>query len=158
MGPCAQAQGQGLTPAIRAGKGWRGRWELAPRRSATQLGACSSWFIDRDMFVIPSSEPQPPQPPPPPRPPRPPPPRPPRPPHSVAILAQVGSKPRGISVRLGLCPASVSFKQARSFETCWVFVCCFGMSKLLAITLVGEAPSLLSVNDWIFEFSSVLLV
>ena len=30
----------GLTPAIRAGKGWRGRRELAPRRSATQFGAC----------------------------------------------------------------------------------------------------------------------
>ena len=24
VGPCAQAQGQGLTPAIRAGKEWRG--------------------------------------------------------------------------------------------------------------------------------------
>ena len=32
--------GPGLTPAIRAGKGWRGRRELAPRCSATQLGAC----------------------------------------------------------------------------------------------------------------------
>ena len=29
----------GLTPAIRAEKGWRGRRELAPRRSATQLAA-----------------------------------------------------------------------------------------------------------------------
>ena len=29
----------GLTPAIRAGKGWRGRRELAPRCSATQLAA-----------------------------------------------------------------------------------------------------------------------
>ena len=29
----------GVTPAIRAGKGWRGRRELAPRCSATQLGA-----------------------------------------------------------------------------------------------------------------------
>ena len=28
-----------LTPAIRAGKGWRGRRELAPRCSATQLAA-----------------------------------------------------------------------------------------------------------------------
>ena len=27
LGPCAQAQSQGLTPAIRAGKGWRGRRE-----------------------------------------------------------------------------------------------------------------------------------
>ena len=30
---------QGLTPAIRAEKGWRGRRELAPRCSATQLAA-----------------------------------------------------------------------------------------------------------------------
>ena len=30
----------GLTPASRAGKGWRGRRELPPRRSATQLAAC----------------------------------------------------------------------------------------------------------------------
>ena len=29
----------GVSPAIRAGKGWRGRRELAPRCSATQLGA-----------------------------------------------------------------------------------------------------------------------
>ena len=35
--PCAQALGQGLTPAIMAGKGWRGRRELAPRRSATRI-------------------------------------------------------------------------------------------------------------------------
>ena len=37
IGPCAQAQGQGLTPAIRAGKGWRGRRELPPRCSATRI-------------------------------------------------------------------------------------------------------------------------
>ena len=30
-------------------RGWRGRRELAPRRSATQLRACSLWFIDRDL-------------------------------------------------------------------------------------------------------------
>ena len=30
------------SPAIRAGKGWRGRRELAPRCSATQLGASSA--------------------------------------------------------------------------------------------------------------------
>ena len=30
-----------VTPAIRAGKGWRGRRELAPRCSATQLDACA---------------------------------------------------------------------------------------------------------------------
>ena len=60
VGPCAQAQGQGLTPAISAGKGWRGRWELAPRRSATQLGACSLWFIDRDLPYTLRPAPQPP--------------------------------------------------------------------------------------------------
>ena len=38
FGPCTQVHGQG-SPAIRAGKGWRGRRELAPRCSATQLGA-----------------------------------------------------------------------------------------------------------------------
>ena len=38
FGPCTLVHGQG-SPAIRAGKGWRGRWELAPRCSATQLGA-----------------------------------------------------------------------------------------------------------------------
>ena len=36
-------------------------------------------------------------------------------------------------------------------------MCCFGMTKLLAIKLVGEAPSLLSVNEWISGFRSVLL-
>ena len=55
----------GLTPAIRAGKGWRGRRELAPRCSATQLGACSCVHIARDMCAIQSSVPQPPPPPPP---------------------------------------------------------------------------------------------
>ena len=29
--------GPGLTPAIRVGKGWRGRRELAPRCSATRI-------------------------------------------------------------------------------------------------------------------------
>ena len=29
--------GPGLIPAIRTGKGWRRRWELAPRRSATRI-------------------------------------------------------------------------------------------------------------------------
>ena len=38
LGPCTQVHGQ-VSPAIRAGKGWRGRRELAPRCSATQLGA-----------------------------------------------------------------------------------------------------------------------
>ena len=28
VGPCAQARFQGLNPAIRAGKGCRGRWEF----------------------------------------------------------------------------------------------------------------------------------
>ena len=50
----------GVSPAIRAGKGWRGRRELAPRCSATQLSACLCVHIDRDMIVIPSSEPPPP--------------------------------------------------------------------------------------------------
>ena len=49
-----------VTPAIRAGKGWRGRRELAPRCSATQLGACSCGDMDRHIVVIPSSEPPPP--------------------------------------------------------------------------------------------------
>ena len=38
LGPCTQVHGQG-SPAIRAEKEWRGRRELAPRCSATQLGA-----------------------------------------------------------------------------------------------------------------------
>ena len=38
LGPCTQVHGQG-SPAIRAGKGWRGRRELASRCSATQLVA-----------------------------------------------------------------------------------------------------------------------
>ena len=42
----------GVSPAIRAGKGWRGHRELAPRCSATQLGACSCVHIDRDMCAI----------------------------------------------------------------------------------------------------------
>ena len=37
VGPCAQAQGQGLTPAITAGKGWRGRRESDSKRPATQF-------------------------------------------------------------------------------------------------------------------------
>ena len=56
----------GVSPVIRAGKGWRGRRELAPRCSATQLSACLCGHIDRDMIVIPSSEPPPPPSPPPP--------------------------------------------------------------------------------------------
>ena len=50
----------GVSPAIRAEKGWRGRPELALRCCATQLSACLCVHIDRDMIVIPSSEPQPP--------------------------------------------------------------------------------------------------
>ena len=38
LGPCTRVHGQG-SPTIRVGKGWRGRRELAPRCSATQLGA-----------------------------------------------------------------------------------------------------------------------
>ena len=41
FGPCTQVHGQG-SPAIRAGKEWRGRRELAPRCSATQKGAWSA--------------------------------------------------------------------------------------------------------------------
>ena len=41
----------GVAPAIRAGKGWRGRRELAPRCSATQLGA-SRWRISTETCVI----------------------------------------------------------------------------------------------------------
>ena len=41
----------GVSPAIRAGKGWRGRRELAPRCSATQLGA-SRWRISTETCVI----------------------------------------------------------------------------------------------------------
>ena len=41
----------GVSPAIWAGKGWRGRRELAPRCSATQLGA-SRWRISTETCVI----------------------------------------------------------------------------------------------------------
>ena len=54
----------------------------------------------------------------------------PQPPHTVAILAQVGSIPCRISVRLGLCLASVFFKQARSVESCWALCVRFGMLNL----------------------------
>ena len=46
LGPCTQVRGQG-SPAIRAGKGWRGRRELAPRCSATQLGASRAWALEK---------------------------------------------------------------------------------------------------------------
>ena len=36
-------------------------------------------------------------------------------------------------------------------------MCCFGMTKLLAFKLVGEAPSLLSVNKWIMGEAPSLL-
>ena len=39
----------GVSPAIRAGKGWRGRRELAPRCSATRISCISLAHIDRDM-------------------------------------------------------------------------------------------------------------
>ena len=69
-----------LTPAIRAGKGWWGRRELAPRRSATHLGACIVGACGETHTSYTRSEPQPPQPPPPqPQPPpQPPPPQPPQ--------------------------------------------------------------------------------
>ena len=53
------------SPAIRAGKGWRGRRELAPRCSATRIKmhACSG--LDKHTSVIVMSAPPPPPPPPP---------------------------------------------------------------------------------------------
>ena len=50
FGPCTQVTRPGVNPAIRAGKGWRGRRELAPRCSATQLGA-SCGRIWTDTYV-----------------------------------------------------------------------------------------------------------
>ena len=50
-------------PLIRAGKEWRGRRELAPRCSATQLGACVVAYRQRHVINIWSVPPQPPQPP-----------------------------------------------------------------------------------------------
>ena len=41
----------GVSPAIRAGKGWRGRRELAPRRSATRI-SCMRWRISTETCVI----------------------------------------------------------------------------------------------------------
>ena len=41
----------GLTPAIRAGKGWRGRRELAPRRSATQIRCMHRRRVWTDTYV-----------------------------------------------------------------------------------------------------------
>ena len=50
----------GVTPAIRAGKGWRGRRELALRCSATQLGACVVAYRQRHVMNIWSVPPPPP--------------------------------------------------------------------------------------------------
>ena len=52
----------GLTPAITAGKGWRGRRELAPRCSATQLGACIVGAYGEPHTSYTRSEPPPPPP------------------------------------------------------------------------------------------------
>ena len=41
-----------LTPAIRAEKGWRGRRELAPRRSATQIRCMHRRRVWRDTHVV----------------------------------------------------------------------------------------------------------
>ena len=80
----------GLTPSIRAEKGWRGRRELDPRCSATRIGCMLRRRVWRDAYVVhkvrtttttTNHKPQPPQPPQPQ-------PQPPPPPHSVAILAQ----------------------------------------------------------------------
>ena len=48
-GPCAQAQGQGLTP-IRAGKRWWRRRELAPRCSATRIHCKQLCGMDRHFI------------------------------------------------------------------------------------------------------------
>ena len=45
-------RGPGLTPAIRAEKGWRGRRELAPRRSATQINCMHRRRVWRDTHVV----------------------------------------------------------------------------------------------------------
>ena len=45
VGPCAQAQGQGLTPAIRAVKEWRGRREFLAGNLAPQFVACPRWCV-----------------------------------------------------------------------------------------------------------------
>ena len=45
FGPCTQVHGQG-SPAIRAGKGWRGRRELAPRCSATRISCIARTRLD----------------------------------------------------------------------------------------------------------------
>ena len=41
----------GVSPAIRVGKGWRGRRELAPRRSATRI-SCMRWRISTETCVM----------------------------------------------------------------------------------------------------------
>ena len=41
----------GVSPAIRAGKGWRGRWELAPRCSATLINSARMWQVWRNTLV-----------------------------------------------------------------------------------------------------------
>ena len=46
LGPCTQVHGQGSL-AIRAGKGWRGRRELAPRCSATRIRCITRTRLDR---------------------------------------------------------------------------------------------------------------
>ena len=51
FGPCTQVHGQG-SPAIRAGKGWRGRRELAPRCSATRISCISGAWQDRLRRVL----------------------------------------------------------------------------------------------------------
>ena len=54
--------GPRLTPAIGAGKGWRGRRELAPRRSATRIQCMliGVWRVWRHTCHITSSVPPPP--------------------------------------------------------------------------------------------------
>ena len=49
VGSCAQAQGQGLTPAIRAGKGGGDAGSLSPRRSATRI-RCTRVMVHRQRI------------------------------------------------------------------------------------------------------------
>ena len=51
FGPCTQVHGQG-SPAIWAGKGWRGRRELAPRCSATRITCITRTRLDRHAVTL----------------------------------------------------------------------------------------------------------
>ena len=62
VGPCTQYTAR-VDPRHQGGKGWRGRRELAPRRSATQLGACIVGACGDRHTSYTRSEPPPPPPP-----------------------------------------------------------------------------------------------